>query len=262
MEKVNKMRSGGMKLSNILPQEVVRDLDLAKLFNGTYSHKVEREESSKSRALSIYYDGASWTFGYRIMTINYGLGVPPTLKNHKITVNLNENVGATYPVFDIKKLFKVLSDEDTEDLPPPDFMKAKIKVSLLDENWKVGRVLFEGPHFRFIWRVNSDVNGTKYLSHHGVVQLKTNDHYIDHLLNSMRFVEGKDEIKIKGPSEELKEKQIDEDIELNEINLIDPEKYFAWEVIIEGALNDFWKIVPDEDDEETEHEDPSDLEEL
>merc|ERR1712105_297353 len=196
------------------------------------------------------------------MGINYGLGVPPTLKEHKITVNLNEYVGATYPVFDIKKLFEVLSDEteDTEDLPPPDFMKAKIKVPHQDENnWKVGRVLFEGSNFRFIWRVNSDVNGTKYLSHHGVVQLKTNESYIDHLLNSMRFEERKDQIEIEVPSEELKEKKIDENIELNEYNLIDPEKYFAWEVISEGALNDFWKIVPDDDDEETEHKDTSEI---
>ena len=259
MEKVNSMRSGGIQFSNV-PKEVLRDLDLAKLFNGTYTHKVEEVFSTKYRTLSICYDGSSWTFGYRLITTSNILGVPPTMKKSKVTLKHDEIVGATYPLYDIKELVKTVydmtvdgareavdGDSEVITLPNNLYMKTKIQVSLQDQDWNVGRVLFVGSHFKFIWRINVDVNGSKYLSHHGVIQIETMKLYHDFLLNSMRFDEDEEQIVIEVPTEELKEMKIDEDIEINEYKFFDPEKYFQWEVITEGALNDFWKIVEDEE---------------
>ena len=250
MEKVNNLRSGGMQLSNV-PKELLKDLDLALFFNGTYTHKVEGEFSTKSRALSIFYDGTTWTFGYRILTAGYNVGVPPTVKNSKVKLNHDETVGASYPLFDIKELMKIVFDMsvngDDEAVTPPTnlYMKIKIQVSLQDQDYKVGRVLFFGQNFKFIWRINVDVNGSKFLSHHGVVQKKTDLNYHDFLLDSMWFEKGNEQI-VEGPTKELMELKIDEDIE-NEYNFFDPEMYIAWEVITEGAFNDFWKLVQDEE---------------
>ena len=249
IEKVNNMRSDDEELKSCsdIPNELFRDMSLASLFNGTYTHKAESPFTSKLRALSIFYDGKSWTFGYKMLTTSY-LGNPPTLKSCKVTLNLDETVGASYPCFDMKELLNIYHGMTVDREPLPEdilYMKTKIQVSL--DDWKVGRVIFVGPLFKMIWRINVDVNGCKVLSHHGVVKMKSNEIYIDYLLNSMRFEETRGaDIVIDGPSEILEEEEIEIVIEMDDNKFYDPETFRSWEAISEGALEDYWKIVEDE----------------
>ena len=238
------MTREGVQFNNSdIPKEVLKDLNLARLFNGTFINVAEGQFTTRTRVLSLCYDGSRWNFSHRNVTSSY-LGIPPTMRLKKFSVTQDTTVKAVHPLYDIKELTDLLLGMTEGSVAlSKDQMFMKLKVKVLDD-WQGGRLVFTGPFFKFIWRVNLDTYGNRVLSHHGVVKIEAGvKDYTEYLLPSMRLEESTEDIDIEGVYEELNDEQFDVVFEEKDNYFSDPEMFSRWEIIQEGALEEFWEVV-------------------
>ena len=241
--KVNELREG-LKIPEDFPQVLVRDLMIAELFNGNFQAVVKGRFCKWTWRLSVTYDGEAFTLSANILTTSY-VGNPPSIRLCKIRVGQNTTVRAENPLFDLKsilKMMRVATKDGGQDIPPEDLvMRMHLTVNI--DNWKVGRLEFVGPAYKFIYRINRDLDGSRSLSHHGVVNISGDTMLHEMSISSLRLVETSEKIKIEAETDELEEKQGKGTEKKEKVEFKDPEKFQTWEILDDYSLKTFWMLV-------------------
>ena len=246
--KVKSMIREGLQDTEI-PKGIAEDLKMCQLFNGTFLKVTQAHFTTKKKMISIYYNGVSWTFSVKSVTYaSYDLKNPIKVRMSRFEIKEHTTVEAYTPMFNIKRQIDVLHGATDGSKPlPPSHLIMRVKVKVTDDG-KTGRILFYGPNFQFIWRVNQDRFGKRVLSHHAVIKIEAENENFDYMLPSIRLEETNDEeIKgnWKGKDKQLAEVEFDPDHdEEMEYNMFtNPEMFQIWELIDEGGLEDFWGVV-------------------
>ena len=242
--KVNRMRRQGFEFTDIdIPVELVRDLNLASLFNGTfYSNGAIDfdwvQDCCNDPVLSIFYDGESWSFylcfwcrdsPLKKFTVTEG-GTATLLAMSAFSSNM-------------KRYLRWLRETVHSEAPTPDHFRVKMKVKVSVDNWRVARLVFTGPGFKEVWRVNMDREGNRVLSQHAVGLKLGNHEYIE--FESSRMEETREEEWDWDDvwKEEVGELQDESSVQVIENNFRDFETFAEWEIVEEGWLKDFWEGV-------------------
>jgi len=249
--KVNRMRRQGFKFTDIdIPVELVRDLNLARLFNGTFAFAFDYE-GCDSKVLTICYDGESWTFYLYYWCQDQDCYWCQYHYSPAIKFTMTEGDTATllamsYFSNNMKRYFSWLRNSEHSEAPPQDHFLVKMKVKVSVDNWRVGRLVFTGPCFREVWRVNMDREGNRVLSQHAVGLELGNHEYIDEF-ESSRLEETREEWDWDDEvfrRYEVSELQLDSNMQvIEENNFRDFETFAEWEIVEEGWLKDFWEGV-------------------
>ena len=190
------------------------------------------------------YDGDAWTLSANILTTSY-VGNPHSIRLCKIRVGQNTTVRAENPLFDLKsilKMMRVATKDGGQDIPPEDLvMRMHLTVNI--DNWKVGRLEFVGPAYKFIYRINRDLDGSRSLSHHGVVNISGDTMLHEMSISSLRLMETSEKIKIEAETDELEEKLGKGTEKKEKVEFKDPEKFQTWEILDDFSLKTFWMLV-------------------
>ena len=241
--KVNRMRMQGFKFTDIdIPEELVRDLNLARLFNGTFAIPSAdwTQDCCNSPVLAIFYDGESWSF-----YLCYECQISPTFK-----FTVTEGGTATLLTMssfssNIKRYLSWLTEHSDAPPPPPDHFLVKMKVKVSVDNWRVARLVFTGPGFKEVWRVNMDREGNRVLSQHAVGLKLGNHEYIE--FESSRMEETREEEWDWDDvwKEEVGELQDDSSVQVIENNIRVFETFAEWEIVEEDevGLKDFGMLL-------------------
>ena len=225
-----------------LTQELVNELKIMRLFNGTYSNVGVSQFVVTDRSLSILYDGDSWSFDNRTMMSSF-MGFPidnATIRKFKL--DQGKPVKAVSMLYEFKDVMDTLHNmiEDSKAPDPKEYvMKMTIKIDRVD--WKVGRLIFTGPRFQFVLRVNIDREGKKVLSHHAVVKLDGHENDYQYVSCPIRLEETWEDIRFPGVRKELEEVEVD--LELGGKGLGDPEHFGHMEFVEEGLLLKFFESI-------------------
>ena len=107
VKELKKKEDGGYQIPDI-PKELVKEIMIAKLFNGNYEKFARGRFSDKTTKVSVTYDGVQWTLSTKTLTTSFLLGIPHSMKLCKFKLGQNTMVGAKNPLFDIKTLLEMM----------------------------------------------------------------------------------------------------------------------------------------------------------
>lgn len=240
--KVNKMKREGFEINEDIPQELVKDLMMADLFNGRFQAVSEGRFSKMTFLVSVTFDGVACTLSANILTTSY-VGNPHSIRLCKFRVAENITVEAQSPLFDLNTLLVMMlgAIEDGGHVPPAKDHVMRLKLKINEENWRVGRMEFSGPAYKFVWRINKERDGSRYLSHHGVVTLQGDSKLHEIFLTSLHMEEMSEDIEIEAKTEELVE--VKGAVKESSNKFMDPERYKSWQIIEDNGLKEFWVMV-------------------
>ena len=98
-----------------IPEGLLRDLKLVKLFNGSFKMVNEGRFHTTSREMSIFFNGVTWTFSSRTLK-NSNLNIPPTIEESKIKVKQDTIVKGMSPLCNMKdfmdEIYELVATED------------------------------------------------------------------------------------------------------------------------------------------------------
>eukprot|EP00092_Neocalanus_flemingeri_P020664 GFUD01022392.1.p1 GENE.GFUD01022392.1~~GFUD01022392.1.p1 ORF type:complete len:256 (-),score=57.69 GFUD01022392.1:126-893(-) len=171
------------RINEALPTELLDDLIRMKVFNGKFSFDSEDVSGSKvhKTALSIQYDGVSWTFKSCCQSFPffccYNCDDSPRQEEHQFTVTEGEQVQLTSTFGDIMnweedQCWEVLQEvlhEKKKEKPAPVFKVSMTMSVELDENKTYGEIIFCGSEgsvpFKSTLHVDFTWEGTRVVSH-------------------------------------------------------------------------------------------------
>jgi len=176
-----------MRYSGIdLPPQLVSDLDLMKLFNGNFIYEEEEVSSGGSfgtfllMALSVLYDGVSWTFTYRSDSYYNACGCTELLRPRLFQFTMKEGAAnvITSPFSQVKSWLRELR-KSRDITQPPLTMKMTSQVMTCGTT---GTITYKGAAscFKSSMKVRLNREGTRVLVHRGRVKTPTGkftDHY-------------------------------------------------------------------------------------
>ena len=224
-----------------LPKMLVRELKTMRLFNGTFSHTNVSPFVVTDRSLSVLYDGNSWSFDSKTMMTSF-MGNPMDTSIRKYKLDEETPIKAVSMLYDFMEVMDTLHKvEPDSKVPDPQDYVMKMTLMIDSVDWRFGRLIFTGPFFKFVLRINIDREGNKVLSHHAIVKLDGSESDYYYLADPIWLDETRETIMCHGLREELNE--VDTDFKLEGLGLGDPEYFRPWEFIEEGLLVKFWKIV-------------------
>ena len=199
---------GGYQIPDI-PKELVKDIMIAKLFNGQYEKVARGRFSDKTTKVSVTYDGVHWTLSTKTLTTSFLLGIPHSLKLCKFKLSQNTVVDAKNPLFDIKTLLEMMqvAVKDGGQVPAEEDLVMRLKVQVNIDNWRVGRLVFTGDTFEFVMRINRDWRGSRSLSHHGVVIVHGETKKKSLFITSHHLEETNEKIELEAETVTLVEKK-------------------------------------------------------
>ena len=226
-----------------LPEELVRELKIMRLFNGTFSLVWVSQFVVTDRSLKILYDGNSWSFDNKTMMASF-MGNHINTSVRKFKLDEEKPVKAVSMLYDFNEVMDTLHNMIPDSkAPDPKNYVMKMTIMIDSDNWKIGRIIFTGPRFQFVLRVNIDRDGKKVMSHNAIIKLIGHKNDYQYLSDPIRMVETRETITYNGVREELEElKEVDSDLELGGKGLGDPEYFGDWEFIEEGLLLKFFEI--------------------
>ena len=235
---------GGYQIPDI-PKELVKDIMIAKLFNGQYEKVARGRFSDKTTKVSVTYDGVHWTLSTKTLTTSFLLGIPHSLKLCKFKLSQNTVVDAKNPLFDIKTLLEMMqvAVKDGGQVPAEEDLVMRLKVQVNIDNWRVGRLVFTGDTFEFVMRINRDWRGSRSLSHHGVVIVHGETKKKSMFITSHHLEETNKKIEIEADSVELVEKKEKGTVMEEEGKFENPEKFKTWQIMDDNAVKEFWALV-------------------
>ena len=155
-----------------LPPELVKDINLMKVFNGNYSFESENCYGSDVHhtALTILYDGESWTFSSRSQSyhvfccVNCDIFQPDL---HQLSGTEGEASTATSPFSQVREWLRAQADQAQK------VLDMKLTVEMVEEDGTFGEFAFRGAGasvlFSSIIQVDFTAEGTRVLSHRGTV---------------------------------------------------------------------------------------------
>ena len=161
-----------------LPPELVKDINLMKVFNGNYSFESENCYGSDVHhtALTILYDGESWTFSSRSQSYHVFCCVncdiyQPCL--HQLSVTEGETITATSPFSQVRDWLRAQAGQAHKDNKVQKVLDMKLTVEVVEQNGTFGEIAFRGAGasvlFSSIIQVDFTTEGTRVLSHRGTV---------------------------------------------------------------------------------------------
>ena len=233
---------GGYQIPDI-PKELVKDIMIAKLFNGQYEKVARGRFSDKTTKVSVTYDGVHWTLSTKTLTTSFLLGIPHSLKLCKFKLSQNTMVGAKNPLFDIKTLLEMMqvAVKDGGQVPAEEDLVMRLKVQVNIDNWRVGRLVFTGDTFEFVMRINRDWRGSRSLSHHGVVIVHGETKKKSLFITSHHLEETNEKIELEAETVTLVEKKGTVKEEQGKFD--NPERFKKWQILDDNAIKEFWALV-------------------
>ena len=226
-----------------IPEELVKELKIMKIFNGNFKLVREGRFHTTSWAISICFNGSSWTFSSKTSKTSY-LNIPPTINYCNFKIKQGKIVKGKFPLCNMKHFLDVIyglvatEDSDAIQVDPDLPMKMAVKIDFKEFN--TGRLIFEGPSFKSVLRMNVDRLGTRTLSHNAVGRIQSKDYHYEYFSYPMFLNETSEELDIHDVAEELDELEFDWE---KEVEFQDPEMFQAWQIVMEGGLLDFWEVV-------------------
>eukprot|EP00092_Neocalanus_flemingeri_P025675 GFUD01027836.1.p1 GENE.GFUD01027836.1~~GFUD01027836.1.p1 ORF type:complete len:250 (+),score=53.51 GFUD01027836.1:61-810(+) len=164
------------RINEALPTELLDDLIRMKVFNGKFSFDTEDVSGSKVQqtALSIQYDGVSWTFKSCCQSFPffccYNCDDFPRQEEHQFTVTEGEQVQLTSTFGDIMnweedQCWEVLHEKKKEKSAPVSMIMSVD----FDKNKTYGEIIFCGSEgsvsFKSTLHVDFTWEGTRVVSH-------------------------------------------------------------------------------------------------
>ena len=161
-----------------LPSELVKELNLMKVFNGNYSFESENWNGLDVHhtALTILYDGVSWTFTSRSQSFHV-LCCPtcdiyqPDLQQLTVTEGLT--VPATSPFSHLQGWLVMVEGLEKIDNKELKKLDMSFTVEVVSQDGTFGEIAFRGVGgevlFSSIIQVDFTTEGNRVLSHRGTV---------------------------------------------------------------------------------------------
>ena len=176
-----KREDRGFQIPEDIPQEIVKDLMIADLFNGVFTNR--------TRKVSVMYDGVTWTLSANTLASSY-LGIQPSMKLNKFRMqNTTVEAGAHSPLINLESLLEMT--KNSQDLIPED-LEMKMEIKFNAENW--GRLEVIGPDSKFVWTISSNLDGSRTLSHHGVRKIDSETNGREFSITSLHLQETSEEM--------------------------------------------------------------------
>ena len=224
-----------------LPKMLVRELKIMRMFNTTFSYTKVSPFVVTDRSLSVLYDGNSWSFDSKTLMTSF-MGNPLETSIRKYKLDEETPIKAVSMLYDFMEVMDTLHMEEPDSkVPDPQDNVMKMTLMIDSVDWRIGRLIFNGPYFKFVLRINIDREGKKVLSHHAIVRLDGNEGDYYYLSDPIWMDETRETIMCNGLREELNE--VDTDLELGGMGFGDPEYFGPWEFVEEGLLLQFWESV-------------------
>eukprot|EP00092_Neocalanus_flemingeri_P036153 GFUD01039364.1.p1 GENE.GFUD01039364.1~~GFUD01039364.1.p1 ORF type:complete len:245 (-),score=45.99 GFUD01039364.1:126-860(-) len=160
------------RINEALPTELLDDLIRMKVFNGKFSFDTEDVSGSKVQqtALSIQYDGVSWTFKSCCQSFPffccYNCDDFPRLEENQFTVTEGEQVQVIFgDIMNWEDQWEVLHEKKKEKSAPVSMIMSVD----FDKNKTYGEIIFCGSEgsvsFKSTLRVDFTWEGTRVVSH-------------------------------------------------------------------------------------------------
>lgn len=171
-----KREDRGFQIPEDIPQEIVKDLMIADFFNGVFTNR--------TRKVSVMYDGVTWTLSANTLASSY-LGIQPFMEMNKFRMqNTTVEAGAHSPLINLDSLLEMT--KNSQDLIPED-LEMKMEIKFNAENW--GRLEVIGPDSKFVWTINSNLEGSRTLTHHGVRKIDSETNGREFSITSLHLEE-------------------------------------------------------------------------